>query len=96
MTDETYNGFSNWETSNVSLWLSNDEGIYLNTIDLLSKDYKYNHQRFKALKDYVSFLIDSEIITDKISIHRVDFKEVAEGFSEESDKIILECSKRNS
>lgn len=28
MTDSTYNGYTNYETWNVSLWMANDETIY--------------------------------------------------------------------
>jgi len=28
LTDQTYNGWTNYETWNVALWLQNDEGLY--------------------------------------------------------------------
>jgi hypothetical protein len=35
MTDTTYNGWTNYPTWCVNLWLSNDEGLYRATVELV-------------------------------------------------------------
>jgi len=40
LTDTTYNGWTNYSTWNVALWLQNDEGLYNLALDY--KDYGYN------------------------------------------------------
>jgi len=98
MSSEGYQGYENWETWNVSLWLSNDEGLYRTTIDImLSNEPRYSDiakayfadDASEALEDFVRQLLDDNVITDKISIHRVNWQEVMMGFeSEVLDNII--------
>tara|TARA_Y100000310_G_scaffold199416_1_gene199391 strand:+ start:97 stop:483 length:387 start_codon:yes stop_codon:yes gene_type:complete len=89
LTESEYQGYENWETWNVSLWLSNDEGLYLTTIDLMannppeySKPAKayFADEASEALEEFVEELLDNNVITDKISIHRVDWQEILMDF----------------
>ena len=38
MTSKPYNGYKNWTHWNVSLWINNDEGLYLHAQELLRGD----------------------------------------------------------
>ena len=80
MSEEKYNGHTNWETWNISLWLSNDELMYNQTKEIVNGEYEYHHKMIDKLEDFVLSLLDSRIITDHVSIHRVNMHEVAEDF----------------
>lgn len=47
MKNETYNGFKNYETWNIALWLANDEGLN----DLA---YRYRFRGYRALAEALS------------------------------------------
>ena len=89
MVEEGYSGYENWETWNVSLWLSNDEGLYNQTIDIMDQNPpRYSEpakayfadEASKVLEEFIDELLDENVITDKISIHRVDWQEVMMDF----------------
>lgn len=58
MTDKNYNGWTNYETWCVNLWLSNDEGTYNEVNDLLLQEQSV-HEAETALSDFVEGLAES-------------------------------------
>ncbi len=85
MNDETCNGWTNWETWNINLWLCNEEGMYNETLEICDKElnpHEYEFKRADQLQEYVDYLMDENIITDKVSLHRVNWKEIIESFQQ--------------
>ena len=97
MSEKGYQGYENWETWNVSLWLSNDEGLYNRTIDIMSENIPqyseiakayFADEASEALEEFVDQLLDENVITDKISLHRVDWQEVLQSFVPNLDMVV--------
>lgn len=57
MSDKMYNGWKNYDTWNIAMWLSNDEPSYRAVVEFM-KDHKGD-------APYKDFLIDSGLDTQK-------------------------------
>ena len=52
MSENEYNGYKNYATWAVNLWMNNDEGLYRWFMDVLRK-HEDDYQAAKELKDFV-------------------------------------------
>ena len=86
MTDERYNGWKNYETWCVSLWIENEEPSYLYSRELVAG--KDKGDAAQALKEWIteaSPLTDATLYTDLLNaaLSEVDWYEIAEAYQEE-------------
>ena len=52
-----YNGYTNYPTWNVMLWIDNDEGLYDEARSIARQDYQYKFEAETAIKDWIESLI---------------------------------------
>ena len=77
--NEDYQGWSNWDTWNANLHLTNDEGTYKMAMKARNK---------KALKDLFMQMFGNG--TDGINVNKVDFQEIHDGLNESQDPMVNE------
>lgn len=57
MKQNTYNGWKNRSTWNVSLWIANDEGLYYSAVEFMKS--------YQGKKPYVNFIDSMDLRQDK-------------------------------
>ena len=73
LTDTTYNGWTNYETWNVGLWLGNDEGLY----EVARRALDFDHL-IEMLNSYGSEFTGDGVRWDDPSVNRVEIEEMLE------------------
>lgn len=96
-TDTTYNGYTNYPTWNVALWLDNDEGIYnhmAHTIPTITDEdrTRWTRQRVNIIADYIEEFVSESfdmptagMAADLIgwTLQQVNWQEIAENYANE-------------
>ena len=65
MTSKPYNGYKNWTHWNVSLWINNDEGLYLHAQELLRGDKLPRKAAAGAVVGAVLMAVVSALVLDQ-------------------------------
>ena len=97
MEDNKYNGWTNYETWNFNLWITNEESDYNHALEL-AEDSENEYELSKRLADWACEMADDCIgteigfIVDMIysSVKEVNFYEVATHLWEERQESIRE------
>jgi hypothetical protein len=85
MTDESYNGWRNYPTWAVNLWLSNDEGLYHETLAIVAGQHNPdNNETFRVnCADAIKRWVREDLTPDLGALDSVDWLEIADAWLEE-------------
>jgi hypothetical protein len=90
--DTTYNGWSNYPTWAVNLWLSNDEGLYREALEVVARNAG-TRQRVEVADYFKSWIVDelapdlgASFAADLLgyALDLVDWFEIADSWIEDS------------
>lgn len=92
----SYNGWTNYETWNVALWLGNEEALYRDTIEL-ARQAKDEWAAAEAIEEYVQDLRDETANTPGMfgdlltnALNRVEWREIAKSMREDMEEADME------
>lgn len=88
MSDSTYNGWKNYETWNVKLWLDNEQGTYNDVTEHAREVVEAEGERYEFadwLKQYVEEMrpeMPASMFSDLLgaALSEVDWSEIAEAY----------------
>ena len=95
MANDTYNGWANRETWALNLWLSNDQGIYLATMEI-AEAAREEHDSARYVGERIMLWVTDELPelmdandyasmrNDIGSLWRVDGREIGEAWMEDA------------
>ena len=92
-----YNGWTNFETWNFNLWITNEESDYNHALEL-AEDSKDEYELSKRLKEWAVDMAENCLVSENcfivdvvyMSISEVNFYEVAEHLWEERQEAVRE------
>ena len=88
MTKNKYNGWTNYETWNVNLWLSNDEPTHRYCVDL-AEEFPNEAELAERLEEFAMVFkpeLEASMFSDMLnaSLREVNWREIAEAYLEEN------------
>lgn len=88
--DKGYQGWSNYETWDVALWIDNDQGLF-NCVHDLGRVHLRNYDFADAIKDLVESLapeLEASMFSDLLNaaISEVDWLELAEHYKKDIEE----------
>jgi hypothetical protein len=93
MTSNTYNGWTNWATWNVNLWIDNEEGTYRAKQQFLRRASTINaYTVAEFCRDVLTAFYGREHTPDMEprDMANVDWEQIAEHFIVERDELLKE------
>jgi hypothetical protein len=85
----SYNGWANWATWNVELWIDNDEGMYRAKQEFIRNTEKEDIHKANV-EDFVKELMPEgtpDMKQDFYADHSVNWQELAEHWQQEKDEL---------